>query len=239
MERFPTPEAFLEVDLEEELVPMIKPLGLAGNRVRFLRRYAEGWIGEERPRPGRRWEVKGYPRRKRSGLKEEAGDDGMWFGKPPGARGGSADGVGIGGGGTGGLDNKTLEVETPREKKARSKVPSSEWEVGHLTQGPYAIDSWRIFCRDIFLGKSDNWMGRDEDKTWEPEWKRVLPDDKELRACLRWMWMKEGWEWDPETGEKTPLKEEMICAVDEGRVGYDDQGGLVIHDVALSRMGVE
>lgn len=121
-------------------------------------------------------------------------------------------------------------------KKARRKLASSEWEIGHLTQGRYAIDSWRIFCRDIFLGKSDNWMGppcqpalADEDaNSFEPEWKRVLPQDKELRACLRWMWMREGFEWDPVTGERSPLREEMRIAVEEGRVKYDNKGELVI-----------
>ncbi|KAI7507390.1 hypothetical protein KC347_g6907 [Hortaea werneckii] len=32
---------------------------------------------------------------------------------------------------------------------------------------------------------------------FEPEWKRVLPQDKELIATLRWMWLREGWIWDP------------------------------------------
>lgn len=57
---------------------------------------------------------------------------------------------------------------------------------------------------------------------------RVLPEDKELRACLRWIWMREGWEWDPLTGEREPLREELRKAVDQGHVGYDDYGGLVI-----------
>ena len=59
---------------------------------------------------------------------------------------------------------------------------------------------------------------------------RVLPEDKELRACLRWMWMREGWEWDPVTGEREVLREELRKAVNEGRVGYDDNGGLRIED---------
>lgn len=42
--------------------------------------------------------------------------------------------------------------------------------------------------------------------------------------------MREGWEWDPLTGEREPLRDEMRQAVDEGRVGYDDQGNLVILD---------
>ncbi|KAI7278227.1 hypothetical protein KC345_g6073 [Hortaea werneckii] len=37
---------------------------------------------------------------------------------------------------------------------------------------------------------------------FEPEWKRVLPQDKELIATLRWMWLREGWIWDPSNGAK-------------------------------------
>jgi hypothetical protein len=66
----------------------------------------------------------------------------------------------------------------------------------------------------------------------EPEWKRVLPEDKELRACLRWMWMREGFEWDPATGDKCPLRDEMRLAVNQGRVKYDEKGELVIVDGA-------
>ena len=40
---------------------------------------------------------------------------------------------------------------------------------------------------------------------FEPEWKRVLPKDKELRAYLKWMWERDGWSWNPYTGEKIPL----------------------------------
>ncbi|OHW95764.1 methyl-binding domain-containing protein 4 [Colletotrichum incanum] len=104
------------------------------------------------------------------------------------------------------------------------------WETGHLTQGKYALDSWRIFCRDELLGRAEDWNGKGAAPNLQPEWMRVRPDDKELRACLRWMWMREGWEWDPVTGEKTVLRDEMRRAANEGRVGYDDIGGLVILD---------
>jgi endonuclease III len=104
------------------------------------------------------------------------------------------------------------------------------WEVGHITQGRYAIDSWRIFCRDELLGRARDWNGEGREPEFQPEWMRVLPADKELRACLRWMWMREGWEWDPETGERTVLREEMRRAVNDGQVEYNDSGGLRILD---------
>ncbi|EMT61932.1 Methyl-CpG-binding domain protein 4 [Fusarium odoratissimum] len=108
------------------------------------------------------------------------------------------------------------------------------WEIGHLTQGKYALDSWRIFCRDELLGRATGWNGEDRDPKLQPEWMRVRPDDKELRAYLRWMWMKEGWEWNPDTGERTVLCEELRNAVNEGRVVYDEKGGLKIHNLAYS-----
>ncbi|KAJ2905332.1 hypothetical protein MKZ38_005631 [Zalerion maritima] len=178
-------------------------------------------------------------------------------------------------------------------QKNRPHGPGSRWEIGHLTNGQYALDSWRIFCRDGFLARSSppatnadaagsvNASGSDDNtdadtqietdpnnsnnnnnnnscvasypplehgpKTKasypkpepepepEPEWHRVLPQDKELRACLWWMWMREGWEWDPLDGSKLPLREEMRKAVNEGRVAWDDKTGeLEIVDAAAA-----
>ncbi|KAM0342730.1 hypothetical protein ACHAPU_009222 [Fusarium lateritium] len=106
------------------------------------------------------------------------------------------------------------------------------WEIGHVTQGKYALDSWRIFCRDEFLRRATDWNGGSREPEFQPEWMRVRPDDKELRAYLRWMWMKEGWEWNPATGERTVLRETMREAVNEGRVGYDDRGGLKLMETS-------
>ncbi|KAI8944162.1 DNA glycosylase [Xylaria longipes] len=111
-----------------------------------------------------------------------------------------------------------------------SPTQTTGWEIGHLTQGPYALDSWRIFCRDVLRGAAADWKGGGREGEFQPEWMRVLPADKELRACLRWMWMREGWLWDPVTGEKTLLPDELRRAVQEGRVGYDDTGNLRILD---------
>ncbi|KAI7086741.1 hypothetical protein KC356_g4722 [Hortaea werneckii] len=50
--------------------------------------------------------------------------------------------------------------------------------------------------------KEEGKEGEEEEATlpFEPEWKRVLPQDKELIATLRWMWLREGWIWDPFDG---------------------------------------
>lgn len=84
-------------------------------------------------------------------------------------------------------------------------------EIGRIPGcGPYAWDSWRIFCRDVVRGLAEDYNGKGaaEREGFLPEWQRVLPLDKELRACLRWMWLREGWVWDCETGEKRLATEE-------------------------------
>ncbi|EHK48108.1 hypothetical protein TRIATDRAFT_215636 [Trichoderma atroviride IMI 206040] len=128
-------------------------------------------------------------------------------------------------------DASSGDSEDPERSHPLSDGGSQDletWEIGHMTQGKYAIDSWRIFCRDELLGRAEDWNGKGREPEFQPEWMRVRPADKELRACLRWMWMREGWEWDPATGERTVLREEMQRAVNEGRVEYDDIGALRI-----------
>ncbi|CEI60049.1 hypothetical protein FVEN_g8156 [Fusarium venenatum] len=85
------------------------------------------------------------------------------------------------------------------------------WEVAHLPSlGPYAIDSYRIFHRDMLRGLAKDWNGDEAKSGFEPEWKRVVPLDKELRAFLRWMWLKESCIWDPETGNKVKASAERM-----------------------------
>ena len=106
--------------------------------------------------------------------------------------------------------------------------PRSAWEIGHVTQGRYAIDSWRIFCRDILRGEAEGWNGDGREDGFQPEWMRVQPRDKELIAFLRWMWLKEGFKWDPETGEKEVAGKELMEAAITGKIAWDDLGGLRI-----------
>jgi hypothetical protein len=108
------------------------------------------------------------------------------------------------------------------------------WEIGHMTQGPYSLDSWRIFCRDILRGVATGWNGEGSEEGFQPEWMRVIPEDKELRAFLRWMWLKEGFEWDPYTGEKVVASPELMTAAMEGRIVWDDEGGMRIEDEVMS-----
>jgi methyl-CpG-binding domain protein 4 len=105
------------------------------------------------------------------------------------------------------------------------------WEIAHMTKGHYAIDSWRMFCRDILRGEAQGYNGEGRDSTFEPEWKRVIPLDKELRAWKRWSWLKEGREYDVVTGETRPASKAVLKAAAEGRIAWDDRGGMSILDV--------
>ena len=97
------------------------------------------------------------------------------------------------------------------------------WEIAHLpTTGPYAIDSWRIFCRDELRGMLAGAADEDkEDTGFEPEWKRVVPLDKELRAYLKWRWLKEGWDWDPGTGRKVRASQELLERAERGELDME------------------
>jgi hypothetical protein len=122
-------------------------------------------------------------------------------------------------------DGKALKPDQVLEDDAT--LSPGALELGHMPGcKQYAYDSWRIFCRDVLRGVADDYRGfnavgnhksedaEDAEEEFEPEWKRVVPLDKELRACLRWMWLKEGFIWDPLTGEKRPADErEMEMAV--------------------------
>lgn len=98
------------------------------------------------------------------------------------------------------------------------------WEIGHLPGlGAYAHDSWRMFCRDVFLGKATGWNGEGAEEDFEPEWKRVLPLDKELRAWMTWMWLKEGWLWNKETGERKKADDELMRLARGGGIVVEER----------------
>ena len=96
-------------------------------------------------------------------------------------------------------------------------------EIAHIPGcGPYAWDSWRIFCRDVLRRVAEDYNGAGRGDEFVPEWKKVLPGDKELRACLRWMWLREGWIWDHETGEKKRATEAEMQKALQGEMEIDD-----------------
>ena len=113
------------------------------------------------------------------------------------------------------------------------------WEAAHLPGvGHYALDSWRIFCRDVCRGVAQDYKGKGvRQLDFEPEWKRVVPSDKELKAYLRWMWLKEGWEWDPNTGKrKRRASQEALNEVENGEVIWDEDASAG-EDVLIRKHG--
>ncbi|KAL3704958.1 hypothetical protein TMatcc_008630 [Talaromyces marneffei ATCC 18224] len=107
------------------------------------------------------------------------------------------------------------------------------WEIAHLPGvGAYAIDSWRIFCRDhLRYGPSPS-TTPDDSCCPEPEWKRVLPQDKELRAYLSWKWLQEGWVWNCENGTRQKADAEMTKRAEKGGVAFEGgDGHLVVMNI--------
>ncbi|KJF60459.1 uncharacterized protein CIMG_12981 [Coccidioides immitis RS] len=103
------------------------------------------------------------------------------------------------------------------------------WEIAHLPGiGAYAIDSWRIFCRDVLRGVATDWNGANAEEGFLPEWKSVRPKDKELRAFLTWMWLKEGWVWNPETGERTHATKRIRRAARRGGLVIEKNGNWIL-----------
>lgn len=115
------------------------------------------------------------------------------------------------------------------------------WEVGHLVGiGSYGIDSWRIFCRDQLRGLPCGLPSLVElqdpdvrEAELGKEWTRVVPMDKELRAYLRWRWLRVGFEWDCVTGERTVAGEKMLEDARCGGVIYEGKDGCVVEGGVL------
>lgn len=201
--RYPTPSALAAADLAD-VIAAFQNLGLQNQRGKRVVALSKAWVKDE-PRRGRRWRRRGYP-----------GDDG---------------------------DIKACE-EPIADEDEDIRIA---WEIGHLPGvGRYALDSWRIFCRDRLRGVEggmgeyvspfcegrggDEERRADDDKRLpaedqqpEPsgEWTRVVPTDKELRAYLRWRWLRHGWEWDAVTGERKRASGEVMREAEGGGVDIE------------------
>lgn len=115
------------------------------------------------------------------------------------------------------------------------------WEIAHLPGvGAYAIDSWRIFCRDHLRYNQLPVSSTAADEVgYEPEWKRVLPQDKELRAYLSWKWLQEGSVWNCENGSRKKADKEMMKRAEKGGVAFDGgDGHLIVMDIQSTSAGV-
>ncbi|KAI4194828.1 MAG: hypothetical protein LQ350_007541 [Teloschistes chrysophthalmus] len=178
--RFPDPASLASAE-QAEVVSYFQNLGLQNQRAKKCIALAKAWL-EHPPFRGKRWRRLHYP---------ILGD---------------------------GKDIKSNEEPIADE----TEDPRVAWEVGHLPGiGAYGIDSWRIFCRDELRGLGTAALPaladadadarkKMEDAEMSKEWTRVLPTDKELRAYLRWRWLRLGWEWDPKTGERKKAEEKTV-----------------------------
>jgi len=98
---------------------------------------------------------------------------------------------------------ETVSFPVPGQLPFGTEV-KKEWEVAHLPgTGAYALDSWRLFCRDEMKKEAGGNVEEGDD-----EWRRVVPMDKELRAYVRWMWSKEGVVWT-ESGDVVEMTREL------------------------------
>ncbi|KAL8857724.1 MAG: hypothetical protein Q9178_005759 [Gyalolechia marmorata] len=195
--RFPNPSSLASADLPE-VVSFFQNLGLQNQRAKKCIALANAWL-EHPPTKAKRWRRLHYP---------NLGD---------------------------GKDIKSSEEPIADQ----SEDPRVAWEVGHLPGiGAYGIDSWRIFCRDELRGLGtaalpefpadggdEGSKKRIEEEEMVREWTRVIPLDKELRAYLRWRWLRLGWDWDPKTCERRKAEEKVMKAAESGGVICEgDQG---------------
>ena len=110
-----------------------------------------------------------------------------------------------------------------QEEPIAEEDPRDAWEVAHLPGvGVYAIDSWRIFCRDALRQRSNGMqpLGAAGAAGVElaQEWTAVLPKDKELRAYLQWRWLRLGFLWDFQSGEKVRIGPDVIAKLEKKEI---------------------
>ncbi|KAL8706970.1 MAG: hypothetical protein Q9201_000018 [Fulgogasparrea decipioides] len=209
--RFPDPSSLAAAD-HAEVVRFFQNLGLQNQRAKKCIALAKAWL-EHPPTKGKRWRRLHYP---------ILGD---------------------------GKDIKSSE-EPIADETEDARVA---WEVGHLPGiGAYGIDSWRIFCRDELRScgtgalpetredGNEEWRRTIEEQETKKEWTKVLPTDKELRAYLRWRWLRLGWEWNSKTGERRRAEEKIVEEAAKGGVICEGEKGWSMDSVsrgAIRRMG--
>lgn len=210
MARYPTPEALADAK-QSDVTALIQCLGFQNQRAAKCIAMARTWC-ERPPKRGKRYRKLHYPcKGDGRDIKEDEvlGDEDELLD----------------------LGEDAADDDEAAVKKSNKRVA---WEISHLPGiGAYGHDSWRMFCRDQLRELSSGWNGEDPPRNtrnnnknhkthnhnndttnsppFEPEWKRVLPLDKELRAWMTWMWMKEGWVWDKETGQRSRAPEELMA----------------------------
>ncbi|KIJ59078.1 hypothetical protein HYDPIDRAFT_118831 [Hydnomerulius pinastri MD-312] len=157
--RWLTPQDLLDAPTDE-LVELLRPLGLYNKRAKWLKDISKAYI-EDPPR---------YPGAESQTAESLPSPTPSSSPTPPPT-----------------LSPPTLQTPPPtanqrspnaRRKPRTERPPYPRTPISHFPGvGPYALDSFRIFCR-----------GSLDPDAREDEWKRVMPQDKELISYLRWRW---------------------------------------------------
>ncbi|OTA24131.1 hypothetical protein BTJ68_13492 [Hortaea werneckii EXF-2000] len=212
--RFPTPDALAQAEYEVVL-DMIRHLGLQRQRAKRVIAMAKCWR-DDPPRVGRRFRTKDYP-----GLEGDTPEckGSLEIGHIPGCGRYAYDswrifcrdvlrGVAEDYNGKGAIP---LPTTTP---SSAATLPASAEALTPTSHHPPPPPP-----------PSHNAPTNQPTEVpipFEPEWKRVLPQDKELIATLRWMWLREGWIWDPSDGAKRPATLEEMERARKGEMEVRD-----------------
>ncbi|KAL2402465.1 hypothetical protein ABEF95_001812 [Exophiala dermatitidis] len=153
-----------------------------------------------------------------------------------------------------GVKAKKQDQDTGREAQKPSQVPAKaelvEKEGGQADADPdpvpaVSVTAEKATTRSAETGAEDAVGGTDVHEgsseaaasdafaPFEPEWKRVVPLDKELRAYLTWMWLKEGWVWNKETGQRTKAPEELLAKARGGGIIVEERDS---HHLAVKKV---
>jgi methyl-CpG-binding domain protein 4 len=209
MEQYPTPRDLAGARVED-VVDVIRCLGFQNQRARKCVAMARVWVGLDdgagEPKRGRRWAKRDYPKKGDGrGVKvddwlDDEDERVAWeIGHLPGLGAYAHDswrmfcrdklrGLADGWNGEGAKEVTKQEsgADTEGRVNGEPQLPNDEPASTSSEQNPVST------------------------VPFEPEWKRVLPTDKELRAWMTWMWLKEGWIWNKETGERTKASDELM-----------------------------
>ena len=226
MERYPTPRDLAGARVED-VVGVIRCLGFQNQRARKCVAMARVWVGLDdgagEPRRGRRWAKRDYPKRGDGrgvkvdewladedervaweishlpGLGAYAHDSWRMFCRDK--LRGLADGW-----------NGEAVMLTNEATKQESGADTE----GRVNGEPQSHND-----KSMSTASERNPVSA---VPFEPEWKRVLPTDKELRAWMTWMWLKEGWVWNKETGERTKASDELMEQAQGGGIVREETG---------------
>lgn len=225
MARYPTPHDLAQAKVED-VVDIIHCLGFQNQRARKCVALAQTWASGGEPVRGKRYAKRDYPSKgdgRQIAVGEwigEADERVAWeIGHLPGLGAYAHDswrmfcrdvlrGVAQGWNGEGATTTTprmAADVKRSIEGDVEGKMNS---EVADPTHEP----------------EVSNAVENQQEQRVEPEWKRVLPADKELRAWMTWMWLKEGWVWNYKTGERVRASAELMARARGGGVLREEMG---------------